>query len=743
MRHFLHTQFRTCCLVGFSLLLGAGCGQTSGCGRIRAPDAAANPKTAEADKFSPLNAVKDLARGSLDERKCRELVQLLNQHLLQDRSAAMEMDEGKLTSTQRQLFENRFGLTAKEMTDIAANSFSIADAHYLEWCFRLREAAKSLHVEKLPALERAKRALEWVARQVVLQDQGEPLLAPPFVLKRGYGGAEERALVFLDFIRQMGLEGCLVTHPGPKADKQEFWLAGVLIAAGNEKPKLFVFDTRLGLPVPGSEGDGVATLEQIRQQPQLLEQLEAGSDHRYDVTEDQAKKAKALPYCLYSSLAPRMHYLEKLLGKQARVRLFLDAGNMVQQLETAAGAVASWPKPNSADKPDRTPPRSLAVLLPKDDGGQATSEQFDKFRQQFFDRLCDLAAAEAGYRALQVWKTLPSPAQQQLLILARGLSDRFALVPQDRMTRGRLENMMSPLNQIDKVLREFALTAGKEEQDIAIWRTKVEDVYALPENSPQARAERLAQIQALWHDDPLLRMLLTPSAEEEDLAPEVVAQQAPKALGVIVLSTTRETLEKSTWYLLALRWLEEAERGQNELDQLASGKDPKGRASQIAEHRKNSLFWMHKYLESHGLSPSAGNWSTQLQALEERWDIMPKPNLELVLEFVRDIHRGLSLRLLEVDLLWRAESPATARIQAEKLIADVAKLCQEKDNELRQLLDKFETKVKLDKFASTKNENLDKLQQARKTLEPGGSIAWIGHAAALRLKMPKFQPKAK
>src|SRR5262249_22633812 len=152
---------------------------------------------------------------------CREIVKLLNQHLLQDRNAAKEMDDGKLNADRRELLTSRFGLTPREMDDIAANSFSVADAYYLEWCFRLRGAAREFHVDTLPALERAKRALAWVTRQGVLLDQGEPPLAPPFVLKRGYGSAEERALVFLDLVRQMGLDGCLVTRPVSKGEKSD------------------------------------------------------------------------------------------------------------------------------------------------------------------------------------------------------------------------------------------------------------------------------------------------------------------------------------------------------------------------------------------------------------------------------------------------------------------------------------------------------------------------------------------
>src|SRR5439155_25509433 len=138
-------------------------------------------------------------------------------------------------------------------------------AHHLEVCFLLRDAARSLEAQlhtaggkpvKQTPLARAKAGFAWVVRQVRLP-AGEPAdeeAAPPApVLYRGHGTALERALVFLALLEQFGLDeddtsalqGCLVFCPDDKGTRR-LWACGV--ASGES---LYLFDPRLGLPVPG------------------------------------------------------------------------------------------------------------------------------------------------------------------------------------------------------------------------------------------------------------------------------------------------------------------------------------------------------------------------------------------------------------------------------------------------------------------------------------------------------------
>ena len=71
------------------------------------------------------------------------------------------------------------------------------------------------------------------------------------------------------------------------AGKSKFWLPALL-----SDGKLYLFDTRLGLPIPGKDGKGVATLAELQADPQLLRQLDL-DDAQYPVTAEQLKHVTA------------------------------------------------------------------------------------------------------------------------------------------------------------------------------------------------------------------------------------------------------------------------------------------------------------------------------------------------------------------------------------------------------------------------------------------------------------------
>src|SRR5262249_47024202 len=155
-------------------------------------------------------------------------------------------------------------------------------------------------------LEQVRQAFDWAMRQVALETRSPDLQPPEFALRLGHGGPHERALVFLALLRQMDFDGCMIAYPGK--DGPVYWLAGVLLT-DKGAATLSLFDPRLGLPVPAPDG-GVATLAQLRQQPDLLKRLSAGAPYDYDVTPAQAAKAEVHVVLPLSALSARMRFLE-------------------------------------------------------------------------------------------------------------------------------------------------------------------------------------------------------------------------------------------------------------------------------------------------------------------------------------------------------------------------------------------------------------------------------------------------
>ena len=105
-------------------------------------------------------------------------------------------------------------------------------------------------------------------------------------LTTGHATAEERARVFILLGRQLGIP--IVALAIDEDDGPQFWLTAAKI-----EDRLYLFDPRLGLPLPGPDGAGVASLQQVRQSPELLRQLDIEA-HTYPVRSEQLQYVSAL-----------------------------------------------------------------------------------------------------------------------------------------------------------------------------------------------------------------------------------------------------------------------------------------------------------------------------------------------------------------------------------------------------------------------------------------------------------------
>src|SRR5262249_40598123 len=155
--------------------------------------------------------------------------------------------------------------------------------------------------------DRARLAFAWAVRQVRLWPPAErdaarllphgdrAVVVPPhLVLRRGWGSAAERALVFLGLLHQLGIDGCLGCLPGAREGPASPWACGARAGDG-----LLLFDPCLGLPLPGRKPGEVATLAEVRAHPELLKALAPEEKQHpdakqwaYDVTAEQVAKAE-------------------------------------------------------------------------------------------------------------------------------------------------------------------------------------------------------------------------------------------------------------------------------------------------------------------------------------------------------------------------------------------------------------------------------------------------------------------
>lgn len=137
-------------------------------------------------------------------------------------------------------------------------------------------------------------------------------MEPWQVLLYGHGDAWQRARVFAMLARQADIDVVILAEsdPGP-AGKHKPWLPAALIGG-----KLYLFDTALGLPIPGPDGKGVATLDDVESQPELLRNLDvddSGETLTYPMTADKLSGLVALIDAEAPALSYRMQEVEEQL----------------------------------------------------------------------------------------------------------------------------------------------------------------------------------------------------------------------------------------------------------------------------------------------------------------------------------------------------------------------------------------------------------------------------------------------
>ena len=352
---------------------------------------------------NPLESARRALSRETDLETCRSALTQINAYLAKKEGG----QDSHFPPEEEVALRDHSGLDAAEWAEITGSSYTPLDAHYLELCFLLRDAGGSLDVElyggagdkrRLAPLRQAEVAFDWAVRQVRLEKSETPALPAQYVLRRGWGTALERALVFLELLRHVGvgnekLTGCLVYCPD-KTNDMRLWACGVMV---NDKPDLYLFDPRLGLPLPGPNGKGIATLADVRADKMILDQLTVSDASRYDVTAEQAAKAELRYVCSLSALSKRMRALEtELLPPAVKVRLHVDSLEERNRLQTASKALgATSPAVTLWQDGGASGAGILRRFLPPEEGGiDATKRQKRGIRDDRYEADCPTIAGE-------------------------------------------------------------------------------------------------------------------------------------------------------------------------------------------------------------------------------------------------------------------------------------------------------------------------------------------------------------
>lgn len=217
------------------------------------------------------------------------------------------------------------------------------DGNFLKECIWLRDVSNSARGDKLDDLAEAEHLFDWTVRNIQLiadvkpkpGDKQPPLFfrhLPAEVLLYGRGTAMQRAWVFILLARQQGLDVVMLGVKDPDhAERSRPWVPALL-----HKGNLYLFDTSLGLPLPGPGGKGIATLAEAAEDPKVLEQLDLDASHHYPVKAAEAKEVSAFIEASPGYLSRRMKVLESQLAGNERMVLSVEPNQIAERLKGLA-----------------------------------------------------------------------------------------------------------------------------------------------------------------------------------------------------------------------------------------------------------------------------------------------------------------------------------------------------------------------------------------------------------------------
>jgi tetratricopeptide (TPR) repeat protein len=270
------------------------------------------------------------------------------------------------------------------------------------WLKQLEQSAGLPEAEQLTAAE---RLFDWTIRNLQL-DPLPPMPKPPVatvdpttnerrdpvspaqsgelgpgyghlpvqILLYGHGDAHERARIFIQLCRQAGIDAVMLGLIDDASPIPRPWVPAALIGG-----QLYLFDTALGVPIPGLEGKGIATLDQVAKQPDLLKALDVEGQPPYPVGEKDLKAVIALIDAEPAALSKRMQHLQAAMPRRARLVLSVQPSQLEARLREknkSLSTVALWRAPFEAIlyQVGRLP------LLARD---PAAAEEFDRVQNIF------------------------------------------------------------------------------------------------------------------------------------------------------------------------------------------------------------------------------------------------------------------------------------------------------------------------------------------------------------------------
>ena len=679
-------------LLAFSLLfLATGCGGGNAKSKVKI--------VSKDPQEDPQKLVKDLAQAlhqASEIEHFRESLGMVNAWLARNPGAAA------LDPKERKFLQEEAHLTGDEISELEAVPCPLTDAHHLASSYLFRDVAGKLDLAEAAALDKARAAFAWVIRRVNLHQQIDIDLPPALVLRRGHGSAVDRALVVLELLRALEVDAALIVDP-----RETNVLLGVLASPGPEK-ELFLFDPRLGKPLPDPKRQSVATLAQLKAQPELAKTAGWNAE--------AVKNLEVRAAVPLEALAPRWRNLEKELARQDKVRLAQPLGPLCDRLKEAAGGpVLVWNRPAGQGLLPNSPLRRARLFFPAEEGGLDNKKRWVEFQA----RLAPWTGVFMKYRVMNLAQDLLPEARETLTAISADLVNKFYLQPEDQFIRGNYEFVLDRLFRLrDEIETPLPFDEREFPRQVAQWREAVNDAYAAKRRQ-EPNAE--ARIAAIWKEDQFLLALVRLNM---DMIP---FRDKRQMVSHIVFAGCQEMLTQQISSLLADCWHEKAASKQVLVERLtAAGGKTEGLRTAASQAWDNARGARAKALERIRHSPDR---LENIQGTWQRNDWLTA--MGLWEEYHRDLHAGFRGRLLLAESYAHASKPDSRKQRLatlQQLHDDLGKWLHQ--GEIKKILTAHRDQAQIQK-QSALVQRLDLLLQ---DWEPQGNLYWLRQTVQAELQ---------
>jgi hypothetical protein len=241
--------------------------------------------------------------------------------------------------------------------NLDAAQFTVEDGRLLQEAVWLRDISRRA-AGAGDTLAQASMLFEWTVRNLQLETSKSMLgirQRPWQALVSGRATADERAWIFVLLLRQLNTDAVALAFPPfpgePGQASSHSWedVAAVAVRAENA---WYLFDPALGVPIPGPDGKGIATLAQAQENPAVLRQLDVAKSegdadpeapYVYPYSSEHAKQAIALVEATPINLSQRARRIELQLAGANRIVLSTSPSRIADAIRPHVAEVKLWP----------------------------------------------------------------------------------------------------------------------------------------------------------------------------------------------------------------------------------------------------------------------------------------------------------------------------------------------------------------------------------------------------------------